>query len=285
MQIAFLGLGAMGARMAAHLLDTDHALTVWNRSDGPAEPFRQRGARVAGSPREAAEGADLVVAVVTDDDASRDVWTGADGALSGLSNGAVAVEASTLTPGWVREWAERVREAGGRPLDAPVSGSRPQAEGATLVVLVGGDAADVETARPAFEAYGRAIQHVGEVGTGALVKLAVNALMGVGVAAAAELLAMLRAQGVDAATAAEVIGSTPAAAPVVTTAMKLMAAGQHDPLFPVELLDKDLRYALRVAEDAGTEAPLVSAAQTQTARADAAGLGGQNMTAVARLFE
>ena len=283
MQITFLGLGAMGARMAAHLA-ADHDLTVWNRSDGPADAFRDRAA-VAATPREAAEGADLVIAMVTDDAASRAVWTGPDGALAGLKQSAVAAEMSTVSPSWVREWAALVAEAGGRPLDAPVSGSRPQAEGATLVVLVGGEADAVETARLAFEAMGKSVQHVGGTGTGALVKLAVNALMGVGVAAAAELLAVLRRSGIDEATAAEVIGATPAAAPVVATAMRLMADQKHDPLFPVDLLDKDLRYALHVAAEAESPAPLVSAARAQFEAAAEAGLGGQNMTAVATLYD
>ena len=285
MHIAFLGLGAMGARMAAHLLDADHTLTVWNRSPDPADPFRDRGATVADTPRAAAQSADLVVAMVTDDDASRAVWSGEDGALAGLEEGAVAVESSTLTPGWVREWADLVTEAGARPLDAPVSGSRPQADAATLVYLVGGDADALDTARPVFDLMGQAVHHVGPVGSGALVKLAVNALMGVGVAAAAELLAALQASGVDPSTAAEVIGATPAAAPVVATAMRLMAEGQHDPLFPVTLLDKDLGYALGMARDAGTDAPLVKAARTVTQQAKSAGLGEQNMTAVARLYD
>lgn len=283
MQIAFLGLGAMGARMADHLA-ADHDLTVWNRSSGPADAFRGRAA-VAATPREAAEAADLVIAMVTDDAASRSVWTGPDGALAGLKRGAVAAEMSTVSPGWVREWAGLVSEAGGRPLDAPVSGSRPQAEGATLVVLVGGEADALEAARPAFDAMGKSVQHVGGTGTGALVKLAVNALMGVGVAAAAELLAALRRSGIHEATAAEVIGATPAAAPVVATALRLMAAGQHAPLFPVDLLDKDLRYALHVAAEADSPAPLVSAARAQFEAAGEAGLGDQNMTAVATLYD
>jgi len=285
MTIAFLGLGAMGARMAAHLLDAGHDVTVWNRSPGPADDLRQLGADVAETPREAAHRADLVIAMVTDDEASRAVWTGPVGALAGLSPAAVAVESSTLTPGWVRELAGLVEERGARFLDAPVSGSRPQAEAATLVYLVGGDAEALDVARPAFEAMGKAVHHVGETGSGALVKLAVNALMGVGVAAAAELLAALRQSGVDEATAAEVIGATPAAAPVVATAMKLMASHTHDPLFPVDLLDKDLRYALHVAAEAETGAPMVSAARAQFERAAAAGLGEKNMTAVALLYE
>ncbi|WP_412070375.1 NAD(P)-dependent oxidoreductase [Rubrivirga sp. IMCC43871] len=282
MQIAFLGLGAMGARMAAHL--DPAALTVWNRSPGPTEPFRQRGATVAATPRDAAAGADLVIAMVTDDAASRAVWTGADGALAGLAPDAVAVESSTLTPGWVRELAGLVAERGARFLDAPVSGSRPQADAASLVYLVGGEADALAVARPAFDAMGGAVHHVGPVGHGALVKLAVNALMGVQVAAAAELLAALAAAGVDRATAAEVIGATPAAAPVVATAMRLMTEGQDAPLFPIDLLEKDLRYALGMATESGTDAPAVATARATFARAQAAGLGDRNMTAVARLY-
>ncbi|WP_412062414.1 NAD(P)-dependent oxidoreductase [Rubrivirga sp. IMCC45206] len=282
MHIAFLGLGAMGARMAAHL--DPAALTVWNRSPGPTASFHQRGATVAMTPREAATGADLVIAMVTDDDASRAVWTGADGALAGLAPDAVAVESSTLTPGWVRELAGLAEQRGARFLDAPVSGSRPQADAASLVYLVGGDADALAVARPAFDAIGGAVHHLGPVGQGALVKLAVNALMGVQVAAAAELLAALAASGVDRATAAEVLGATPAASPVAATAMRLMAAGDDDPLFPVDLLEKDLRYALGMAAAAGVDAPAVDAARATFARAQAAGLGDRNMTAVARLY-
>ena len=285
MHIAFLGLGAMGARMAPHLLDAGHDLTVWNRSPGPAEDLELLGAVVAHTPREAAHRADVVIVMVTDDEASRVVWTGPVGALAGLSPAAVAVESSTLTPGWVRELAALAAERGTPFLDAPVSGSTPQAEAASLVYLVGGDAEALETARPAFEAMGSAVHHVGPTGHGALAKLAVNAFMGVQVAAAAELLAALGRQGIDPATAAEIIGGTPAASPVATTAMRLMAADQHAPLFPVDLLEKDLRYALGMAAEAGVAAPVVGAARAAFRQAQAAGLGDHNMTAVSHLHD
>ena len=285
MHLAFLGLGAMGARMAVHLLDAGHDLTVWNRSPGPAGALRDLGATVAETPREAAHRADVVIVMVTDDVASRALWTGPTGALAGLSPAAVAVESSTLTPGWVAELAGLVAERGARFLDAPVSGSRPQAEAGTLVYLVGGDAGALDVARPAFEAMGGAVHHVGTTGQGARVKLAVNALMGVQVAAAAELLAALRQSGVDATRAAEVVGSTAVAGPVLTTALGLMAAGADDPLFPVDLLEKDLGYALGLAADAGAEVPAVETARATFQRAQAAGLGGKNMTAVARLYD
>ena len=136
MTVSLLGLGAMGVRMAGHLLDAGHTLTVWNRSAGPADALRQRGAAVAATPAEAAAVSEVVLSMVTDDDASRAVWTGPDGALAGLAEGAVAVESSTPTPGWVRELGgvgRRVRRGvpgrAGLGLAAPGRGRHPDLPG------------------------------------------------------------------------------------------------------------------------------------------------------------
>ena len=140
-KVAFLGLGAMGSRMAANLLKAGHAVTVWNRSPAAAEALVASGARKASSPMAAAESADFVFAMVCDDDASQNVWLDStNGALAGMHPGAVAIESSTLTPEWIRELSEHFRAKGISLLDAPVSGSRPQAEAAQLVYLIGGDA-------------------------------------------------------------------------------------------------------------------------------------------------
>ncbi|MEM7786339.1 MAG: NAD(P)-dependent oxidoreductase [Bacteroidota bacterium] len=197
MTVSILGLGAMGARMAARLLAAGHAVNVWNRTPERAAPLVDAGARLGASPRDAASGAEVVISMVTDDAAARAVWTGPEGAVFGLGPGAVAVESSTLTPAAVAELAEAVTEAGAVFLDAPVAGSRPQAEAGALVYLVGGDAQAVERVRPLFDVLGGAVHHVGPTGQGAAVKLAVNALFATQVAAVAELLAMLQASGVD----------------------------------------------------------------------------------------
>jgi len=137
-KVAFLDLGAMGSRMAANLLKAGHTVTVWNRSPAAAEALVASGARKASSPKEAAKGADFVFAIVRDDDASQNVWLdSANGALAGMHPGAVAIESSTLTPEWIRELSEHFRAKGISLLDAPVSGSRPQAESAQLVYLIG----------------------------------------------------------------------------------------------------------------------------------------------------
>ena len=280
MTVSILGLGAMGARMAARLLDAGHALTVWNRTPGRADGLATRGARLASSPRDAATGADLVIACVTDDAASRSVWFGDDGALAGLGPDAVAVESSTLTVAYVNELAEAVAVTGAAFLDAPVAGSRPQAEGGHLVYLVGGDARSLERARPAFDVMGGAVHHVGPTGHGAAMKLAVNALFAIQVAAVGEWFAALRGAGLDEDRTVEVLSAVPVTSPAAAGALGAIARGAFDPLFPIDLVEKDLGYAVELA----AAAPATAAARETFARAQAEGLGGQNITAVARLF-
>lgn len=197
-KIAFLGLGAMGSRMARSLIAAGHEMTVWNRSAALARALADHGAMIASSPRAAATGADIVIAMLRDDQASRSVWLDDDnGALAGMSAGALAIECSTLTVAWARELAGAVHTSGHSFLDAPVVGSRPQADGRQLIFLAGGAASDVERATPFFSAMGQATHHVGGNGCGSAVKLAVNALFAIQVAGMAELITMLKADGVD----------------------------------------------------------------------------------------
>lgn len=281
MTVAFLGLGAMGRRMAAHLL-ADHSLTVWNRTPERADDLRQHGATVANTPREAAQGAGLVVACVRDDEASREVWLGEDGALVGLADDAVAIEASTLTPGWAREWAEAVGAA--RCLEAPVVGSRPQAEAQKLVSLVGGEAALLERARPVIGAWSGAIRHAGGHGAGATLKLAVNALFAIQAAAFAETLGSLRQSGVDLQTAADLLGGLPITSPAAARLVGLMAAGEFAPNFPVELVEKDLGYAVEHSASVGASVPVTEGAREAFARAIREGYGNDDIAGVAQVF-
>src|SRR5919108_6149471 len=128
----------MGARMAARLAQAGHPLVVWNRNRTRAEPLASLGASIADTPRDAAAGTDVVIAIVADDSASRAVWLGDAGALAGARPGAVRIESSTLTPAWIRELATAAAEHGCDFLDAPVTGSRTQAEAGELLFLVGG---------------------------------------------------------------------------------------------------------------------------------------------------
>ena len=221
--VSILGLGAMGARMAARLLAAGASVVVYNRSPGPVAALVEQGARAAATPREAAGEAEIVM--VRDDDASRFVWTDPErGALLGIRPGAIAIEASTLTPTWIVQLDQQARAAEVALLDAPVLGSRPQADAGALISLVGGQAQALARARPVLEAYSGAIHHVGPIAAGARAKLAVNALFGVSVAAVAELLAVLERGGLARAAAAELLAALPVTSPAMKGIASLIAA-------------------------------------------------------------
>lgn len=282
--VAFLGLGAMGTRMAANLLKAGHQLTVWNRTASAADALVQKGAKRAATPKEAAQGAGYVIAMVRDDEASRVVWLHEEtGALAGMEAGAVAIESSTLTPHWVRELAKEVTGRDFAFLEAPVSGSRPQAEAGHLVYLLGGDEATADRAEPLLKAMGSTINLTGPVGCGALTKLATNAMLGIQVAAYAEIIGMLRAGGADPARSLKAVATTPVWAPVANYLTGSMLSGNFAPQFPVTLIDKDFRYALEVSGGA-ERTPLIAAVHTVFQTGIDQGLGDLNMTSVAKLY-
>src|SRR5436309_1730399 len=157
--VAILGLGIMGSGMARRLLSSGFPLSVYSRSREKANPFAASGAFVARSPREAAERADIVISMVSDDSASRAVWMGEEGALAGARSGAVLIESSTLSVSWVKELAAAAAQRGLEFIDAPVTGTKPHADSGQLLFLVGGSAQALEHARPVLSVLGRDIVH------------------------------------------------------------------------------------------------------------------------------
>ncbi len=285
MKIAVFGLGAMGSRMAKRLVEAGHAVTVYNRSVGPAEALADLGVSVAPTPRAAAEGAEMVIAMLTDDDASRAVWTDPEtGALAGLSAGAIAIESSTLTPGWARDLARAIDSRDAAFIDAPVAGSRPQAEAGQLIYLVGGEDGAVERARPVLQIMGGAIHHVGPVSHGAVLKLVVNALFGIQVASVAELIGFLEASGLDAEKAIGLLGETPVMSPAAKGVAGQMLAGNFAPMFPIDLVAKDFRYAVDAASGAGADLPLAHSTGDVYRMAAERGYGGDNVAGVVQLY-
>lgn len=283
--VAVLGLGAMGSRMAARLIEAGCGVTVWNRTPEAAVPLADLGAQVAASPAQAAANAAVVIAMVRDDEASREVWL-ADrtGAIHGLQPGTIAIDSSTLTPGWTRSLGDALERAGVRFLEAPVAGSRPQAEAGQLIYFVGGDGAVLHSARPILNALGGAIHPVGPVGAAAAVKLAVNSLFGIQVAAMAELLGTLGAIGLDGTQIMEVIGATPVCSPAARAAGTAMLGDSFQPMFPIDLVAKDFSYAIELAAGSGVAGPMIKAAATVFQQARVRGLAHENLTAVAKLY-
>ncbi|MGI8738868.1 MAG: NAD(P)-dependent oxidoreductase [Gammaproteobacteria bacterium] len=284
--VAFIGLGAMGSRMAAALLAAGFPLTVYNRNPERARPLEAKGAARADSPREAAAQADIVISMVTDEHASRSVWLDDKrGAIHGLRAGAVAIESSTLTPAWARTLAGEMTRRDVAFLDAPVAGTRPHAEAHQLIHLVGGEARALERAREVLATMSSAIHHVGAAGNGMLMKLAVNAILGIQTAAIAEALTILGKAGVDPEKALEILGALPIASPAMMRAGGLMAARNFAPNFPIDLVQKDFAYLLKTTDSVNMPAPLATAVQALCARANQAGLGDEDIAAIARVYD
>jgi 3-hydroxyisobutyrate dehydrogenase len=271
--------------MASNLLKTGHDVVIWNRTKAACKPLMALGAQAMTTPREAASHADLVISMVTDDAALRAVWLGSDvGAVWGLKPDALAIESSTVSPEWIHRLAAAVVARGARFLDGPVAGSLPQAEARQLLVLAGGNEADFETAKPVLEAMAGGAKLVGTLGQGTALKLALNALLGIQIAAMAEALNYLDQSGISVADAIGILASTPLVSPAAIGAAKLIAAEDFAPRFPINLVAKDFRYAVASARSIGVGLPMTEAAGSLFEQAVDKGFGGQNINAVARLF-
>jgi 3-hydroxyisobutyrate dehydrogenase len=280
MTVAFLGLGVMGGGMAGRLLDTGLSVVVWNRRRERAEPFVARGARLAATPREAATGADVVMAMVADDAASRAVWLGDAGAVAGLQRGAIAIDSSTVSPPWIDDLAGTVATQGAALLDAPVTGSRTHAAKGELRFLVGGTADAVERARPVLSVLGREIVHLGSTGAGARMKLINNFVCGAQAAALAEGLALIEASGLNTADAMQILANGAPGSPLVNTVGPRMTGRDYTVNFSLALMDKDLRYAIEEAKRFGLDLRTAATARALFDDALSAGLGERDFSAV-----
>ncbi|WP_075187734.1 NAD(P)-dependent oxidoreductase [Teredinibacter haidensis] len=283
--MTFLGLGAMGSRMATHLIKAGYPVTVWNRSPAATEPLLELGALVAATPAAAAQGADIVFSMVRDDEASRFVWLDPQqGAINAMKPGTIAVECSTLTPEWVKTLASTLGDRDISLADAPVSGSRPQAEAAKLVFLVGSDRSTFEKVLPLLQTMGGTVNHVGESASGATIKLAVNALLGVQLAATAELLGFIQKSGLDLTRAMDAISSTPVCSPATKLAGEAMVAGNFAAAFPIELVAKDFGYVESAAHTVHVDVPVSASTRQVYLQAIEQGLAGDNITGIAKRY-
>lgn len=279
--VAFLGLGVMGSGMAPRLINAGFDLTVWNRSADRAEPLGQRGAAIAGSPREAAERADVIIGMVADDNASRAIWTGERGALAGVKPGALAIECSTLSPEWVLELARLAKARQCAFIDAPVTGSKPHAASGEVLFLVGGDAADVERAKPVLRPMSRDVVHLGPVASGARMKLVNNFMSAVQTVALGEALAFAECCGLDPAAAMNIVMNGAPGSPLVKTVGARMMARDYGVNFCLKLMRKDLAYAIAEARRCGVPLRTAATAADLFDAAIADGRGDADFAAVA----
>jgi 3-hydroxyisobutyrate dehydrogenase len=278
--IAFFGLGTMGGGMTRRLLGAGYALTVWNRNRAKAEPLLAAGARVANTPREAAVGADVIISMVADDAASRGVWLGADGALAGAKRGAILIESSTLTVEWVKELAAAAKTRECELVDAPVTGTKPHAAAGELNFYVGASAATLEGIRPVLQPMAKTINHIGPLGSGALLKLINNYLCAVEVAAFGEALALIENSELDRAKSLSVLLDGAAASPLAKTIIGRMTTPDYTPNFMLKLMTKDIGYAIKEGANRGQDLKTAGVALEIFKRAVSAGHGDKDMAAI-----
>jgi 3-hydroxyisobutyrate dehydrogenase len=218
--------------------------------------------------------------MVADDEATRAVMLGADGAVAAAAPGTTIVDSSTNSPAMVREVAAAAAARGVDHLDAPVSGSVAQARGRELVFMVGGPLAAFERATPLFGAMGRMARRMGDSGAGATIKLVNNMLSGTMNAAIAEAMSVALGAGLDAEAVREVLGEGAAGSRLVKTKIPKMAARDFSPQFQLALMEKDLRYFLALAQQLDRPAPVASLVRAQLQAARRAGFGTQDVSAI-----
>ena len=270
-KVAFIGLGRMGHGMVGRYLEGGFTVAVWNRSKSKADDLIARGARWAASPADAADGADAVVTMVADDEASRAVWLGKDGAASTAKAGTLAIECSTVSYRHALDLARELRGRGLIYIDSPVTGLPDAAASGKLTLLVGAEPADLERARPYLAPLSTTIRHFGAVGSGTVYKLINNLMGAIQIAGIAEGLAIAEQAGLDMKLVLEAVETGVAASPqVIRHSKRMVARNFSGATFTAALRHKDAAYAVALAESLLSDVPLMGRAAVQAyARAKA----------------
>jgi 3-hydroxyisobutyrate dehydrogenase-like beta-hydroxyacid dehydrogenase len=279
-KIAFVGLGAMGSAMARRLLAAGHSVTGYNRTRAKADALASKGLAVADSARAAVEGASVVLSMVTDSEALRDVALRPDGILAGLGRGAVWAEMSTVSPTVTRMLGERVAEKGATLLDAPVSGSTVTIAQGQLSFIVGGDAAALERIRPYLLAIGPTLTHVGALGLAVTMKIAVNLSIGVQMLAFSESVLLAEKSGIPREKAVEAILKGVTASPMLKYRGPFVLDMPDEALFNVVLMQKDMRLALEQGRAVGVPLPATGLVHELLTGARGLGLAEKDFAAV-----
>ena len=283
--VAVIGLGAMGSRMAINLIEAGYPVVVYNRSDAPVLMLVKKGAKRAESPADAAQKADVIISIVTDDEASKKVWLNeGTGAVHGLSSDKIAIASSTLTPEWAEQLGAAMAQRSIPFLEAPVVGTRPQAEQGELVYLVGGEAPTLDQARGILDVLGAKVVHLGEVGDAMRMKLVINAMLGIQAAALGEALQMIRGTMSNPEHVIGLFKALPVMSPLMTRLLGKMEPGDYSPNFPIELVEKDLRYFVRALRTEKAGSSYVEATRTIYEKAIEAGYGQDDITGIIQFF-
>lgn len=282
-KIAFLGTGNMGSRMAGRLIAANYEVRIYNRTHRKMEPLAKQGAIISATPKEAAEGAEAIIAMVGDDGASKAMWLGETGALaSNVKRNTFIIECSTLSHNWVLELAKAVLKKGFRYIDCPVTGIPATAKTGELTLLVGADEKDLAEVKPLLNIVSKDIIRFGGIGTGTAYKLMVNLIGAVQIASAAEGMLIAEKAGLDPQTVADALSRGAAASPQVVRTSKKMANDEHNVniTFSGKLRLKDVAYALSMADSLGQETIFGKTAKVAFQRLADAGLEDMSETKI-----
>jgi 3-hydroxyisobutyrate dehydrogenase-like beta-hydroxyacid dehydrogenase len=284
--VAVIGTGRMGGAMAGTLRRAGFPVRVWNRTSSGARDVADRtGADAHGTVTDAVSGAEVVISSLADDTAVLETYAGPDGVASALRDGQIALEMSTIAPRTVRQVGSLVAERGATLLDAPVSGSVPTVEKGELTIMVGGPGSALDRARPVLDALATKVFHVGELGAGATVKLAVNALVHAIDVGLSEALVLAEKAGVDRTAAYDVFASGAAAAPFVLYKREAFEHPDAAPLtFSLDLMAKDLDLILDLAGEVGARMDQAVGNRATVRDAMAAGFAERDMSVVAEFL-
>jgi 3-hydroxyisobutyrate dehydrogenase-like beta-hydroxyacid dehydrogenase len=259
-KLGFIGLGNMGSRIVQRLLGHGYQVSVYDRNLDRAKMITKQGGIVAKSIRELASTVDVVLSCLTNDDAVRSVYTGAEGVFSGVRPGTVVLEMSTISPDTSRELHGLAAGGGIQVLDVAISGSTPAAEQGALTLLVGGDGDLFRAAEPIFQAVAKRYFLLGGAGSGTAMKLVVNTLLGVGMQAIAEAVVLGEKIGLDRERLLDVLSQTAVVAPAHVGKLASAAVNDYHPQFPLRLMNKDFELILKAAAKEHVSMPATEAA-------------------------
>ena len=270
--LGFIGMGHMGSHMAQRLLDAGYQLNVYDRTKQKAQEVGQRGAQVAQTPKDLAAACQVVMVCVTNDEAQQDVIFGPDGALAGVHGGSMMIDLSTVSPDASRRLFQAAKEKNVPMIDAAVSGSVPQVDQGSLVIFVGGDHKAFEQCKPILDILGKDSFYMGASGMGTTMKLVANTLLGLGMQALAEAIALGEKAGLEKGLLLDVLDQTAVLTPGQKSKLENVRREQYPTNFALSLMHKDFSLVLSRAYDLSVSMPATAAAQQMYTAAIAKGM-------------
>src|SRR2546423_8261033 len=283
--ISYLGLGTMGSGMASNLLKAGYQLTVWNRSAEKSKAFARKGARVADIPADAARNVDLVIYMLSNDEAVEEVVFGANGILRGVKEGQIAIDMSTVLPATSRREEEAYAKRGVDFLDAPVFGSKQESAEAKLWIMAAGNKAIFEQVKPVLEHLGQTVHYFGKNGNAAAMKLVGNLIVALGLEALAEGLVLAQKAGLDLNTVMEVVKVADFRSPLLVSNGQNILKRDFSTSFALKLMLKDAGLIEKFAGSLQSPIPALGVVQKNLESAVALGFGKENASAVIKALE